>query len=36
LDIIQAVSTLELVLKDMGYPVALGAGVKVAEEILSS
>ena len=36
LDIIQAVSALELILKDMGYPVELGAGVKVAEEILSS
>jgi aspartate aminotransferase-like enzyme len=36
LDIIQAVSTLELVLKAMGYPVELGAGVKVAEEILGS
>jgi aspartate aminotransferase-like enzyme len=36
LDIIQAVSTLELVLKDMGYPVELGAGVKAAEEILGS
>jgi aspartate aminotransferase-like enzyme len=35
LDIIQAVSTLELVLKGMGYPVKLGAGVKAAEEILS-
>jgi aspartate aminotransferase-like enzyme len=35
LDIIQAVSTLELVLKGLGYPVKLGAGVKVAEEILS-
>jgi aspartate aminotransferase-like enzyme len=36
LDIIQAVSTLELVLKNMGYPVKLGAGVKVAEEIVST
>jgi hypothetical protein len=27
---------LELILKDMGYPVELGAGVKVAEEILGS
>jgi aspartate aminotransferase-like enzyme len=36
LDIIQAVSTLELVLKNMGYPVKLGAGVKVAEEIVSA
>jgi aspartate aminotransferase-like enzyme len=36
LDIIQAISTLELVLKNMGYPVKLGAGVKVAEEILST
>ncbi|OGP55101.1 MAG: class V aminotransferase [Deltaproteobacteria bacterium RBG_13_52_11] len=36
LDIIQAVSTLELVLKGLGYPVQLGAGVKVAEEILSA
>ena len=36
LDIIQAVGTLELVLKDMGYPVELGAGVKAAEEILGS
>ena len=35
LDIIQAVSTLELVLKGLGYPVKLGAGVKAAEEILS-
>jgi aspartate aminotransferase-like enzyme len=36
LDIIQAVSALELILKAMGYPVELGAGVKVAEEILGS
>jgi len=36
LDIIQAVSALELVLKDMGYPVELGKGVKAAEEILGS
>jgi aspartate aminotransferase-like enzyme len=36
LDIIQAVSALELVLKGLGYPVKLGAGVKVAEEILSA
>ena len=36
LDIIQAVSALELIQKDMGYPVELGAGVRVAEEILSS
>jgi len=36
LDIIQAVSTLELVLKSMGYPVELGKGVKAAEEILGS
>jgi aspartate aminotransferase-like enzyme len=36
LDIIQAVSTLELVLKGLGYPVKLGAGLKVAEEILSA
>jgi aspartate aminotransferase-like enzyme len=36
LDIIQAVSTLELVLKDMGYPVELGKGVRAAEEILGS
>lgn len=36
LDIIQAVTALELVLKGMGYPVQLGAGVKVAEEILSA
>jgi serine---pyruvate transaminase len=36
LDIIQAVSALELVLKDMGYPVELGKGVKAAEEILVS
>ncbi len=36
LDIIQAVSTLELVLKGLGYPVKLGAGVKVAEEILGA
>ena len=36
LDIIQAVSTLELVLKDMGCPVELGAGVKAAEEIFGS
>jgi aspartate aminotransferase-like enzyme len=35
LDVIQAVSTMELVLKGMGYPVNLGAGVRVAEEILS-
>jgi len=36
LDIIQAVSTLELVLKGLGYPVKLGAGLKVAEEIFSA
>ena len=36
LDIIQAISTLELVLKGLGYPVKLGAGLKVAEEILSA
>lgn len=36
LDIIQAISTLELVLKGLGYPVKLGAGIKVAEEILSA
>jgi aspartate aminotransferase-like enzyme len=36
LDIIQAISALELVLKDMGYPVELGTGVKTAEEILGS
>ena len=36
LDIIQAVSALELVLKDMGYPVELGKGVKAAEEIFGS
>jgi aspartate aminotransferase-like enzyme len=36
LDIIQAVSALELILKDMGYPVELGKGVKAAEEILGS
>jgi aspartate aminotransferase-like enzyme len=34
LDIIQAVSALELILKEMGYPVELGKGVKAAEEIL--
>jgi aspartate aminotransferase-like enzyme len=36
LDIIQAIGTLELVLKGLGYPVKLGAGLKVAEEILSA
>ena len=36
LDIIQAVSTLELILKEMGYPVELGKGVKAAEEVLTS
>jgi aspartate aminotransferase-like enzyme len=36
LDIIQAISTLEMVLKGLGYPVKLGAGVKVAEEIVSA
>jgi len=36
LDIIQAISALELVLKNMGYPVELGTGVKTAEEILGS
>jgi len=36
LDIIQAISTLELVLKGLGYPVKLGAGLKVAEEIFSA
>lgn len=36
LDIIQAVSALELSLKDLGYPVDLGKGVRVAEEIVSS
>jgi aspartate aminotransferase-like enzyme len=34
LDIIQAISALELILQDMGYPVELGKGVKAAEEIL--
>lgn len=36
MDIIQAVSTLELTLRDLGYPVELGKGIKVAEEILGS
>ena len=36
LDIIQAISALELVLQDMGYPVELGKGVRAAEEILGS
>ncbi|MBW2039062.1 MAG: alanine--glyoxylate aminotransferase family protein [Deltaproteobacteria bacterium] len=36
MDIIQAVSALELTLKDMGYPVELGKGIKKAEEILGS
>ncbi|MBN1254473.1 MAG: alanine--glyoxylate aminotransferase family protein [Deltaproteobacteria bacterium] len=36
LDIIQAISALELILKEMGYPVELGKGVKAAEEILGA
>jgi aspartate aminotransferase-like enzyme len=36
LDVIQAVSALELILKEMGYPVELGKGVKATEEILGS
>jgi len=36
MDIIQAVTALELTLKDLGYPVELGKGVKVAEEILAA
>ena len=36
MDIIQAISALEIILKDMGYPIELGKGVKVAEEILST
>lgn len=36
LDIIQAISALELVLKAMGYSFELGTGVKTAEEILGS
>ena len=34
LDIIMAISALEMELKRMGYPVELGKGVKIAEEIL--
>ena len=36
MDIIQAVSALEITLKSMGYPVELGKGVAVAEEILAA
>lgn len=33
-DVIMAISALEMVLNELGYPVALGTGVRVAEEIL--
>lgn len=36
MDIIQAVSSLELLLRDMGYPVELGRGIRAAEEVLGS
>lgn len=36
MDIIQAVSALELSLMDLGYPVELGKGMKAAEEVLRS
>ena len=36
MDIIQAVSTLELTLKSLGYAVEMGKGVAVAEEILAA
>ncbi len=35
-DVLQAIGALEMLLKEMGYPVEMGKGVKVAEEILSS
>ena len=35
-DVIVALSALEMALKDLGYPVALGAGVKAAEMVFSS
>lgn len=35
-DVIVALSALEMALKDLGYPVALGAGVKAAELVFSS
>jgi aspartate aminotransferase-like enzyme len=34
LDMIMVISALEMILKEMGYPFELGAGVKAAEEIL--
>ena len=35
-DVIVALSALEMALKDLGYPVAMGAGVKAAELVFSS
>jgi aspartate aminotransferase-like enzyme len=35
-DVIVALSALEMALKDLGYPVPLGAGVKAAEMVFSS
>ena len=35
-DVLQAIGALEMLLKEVGYPVEMGKGVKVAEEILSS
>jgi aspartate aminotransferase-like enzyme len=34
-DVITAISALELTLKDLGYPVVLGEGVKAAEEVFA-
>ena len=34
-DVIIGVSAVEMVLKDLGYPVRMGEGVRAAEEILS-
>jgi aspartate aminotransferase-like enzyme len=36
MDIIQAVSALEMTLRGLGYPVEIGTGVKVAQEILTN
>jgi aspartate aminotransferase-like enzyme len=35
-DVITAISALEIALKDLGYPVKLGEGVKAAEEVFST
>jgi aspartate aminotransferase-like enzyme len=36
LDMIMVISALEMLLKEMGYPFELGAGVKAAEEVLTA